>query len=84
MSVLSMTGRDTMSKKDYILIAGVMKDFHSRLERRDISSEWNESFIDGNRNAHGKISEMLAETLALENTRFDKKRFLQACGEQVL
>jgi hypothetical protein len=53
----------TMTRKDYQLIAGVLKDSQVR-----------------NQTATLALTVRLADALALENPRFDRARFLTACG----
>jgi len=52
-----------MTRKDYQLIAGVLKDSQVR-----------------NQTATLALTVRLADALALENPRFDRARFLTACG----
>jgi hypothetical protein len=54
-----------MTRKDYVLIAEVLKNFKG--DGGDV--------ID-----RDQISYRLADTFALENPRFDRDRFLVACG----
>lgn len=53
-----------MTKKDYILIASVLKDFHK-------SEQMGWGF---------DIDNAFADILASKNPRFDKEKFLKACG----
>jgi len=58
-----------MSKKDYILIANVIKGE---------SSTWAKQSVGGR--AVASVAFFFAEKLAKENPRFDRDRFLTACG----
>ncbi len=59
-----------MTKKDYVLIAKVIKEY---LDNGDNDQ------IDGIAGVE-RLTRMLADKLGKENTRFDKNRFLKACG----
>ena len=59
-----------MTKKDYELIARVIKQY---LDNGDNDQ------LDGIGGAD-KLVRMLTEALQKENTRFDKQKFLKACG----
>ena len=65
-------GFKAMTKKDYILIADVIRTVyeaeHNMLLNHDTSK------------AIRVLAKMLTEGLARENTRFDKEKFLKACG----
>ena len=56
-----------MTKKDYVLIARVLKAQTEVLQGSQFDSHHNTIF-------------MLAEALAKENPKFDKNKFLSACG----
>ena len=55
-----------MTKKDYILIASAFFDGYG-------------SHTMGN-DMHAELIRIMAEKLQKENPRFDKKRFIEACG----
>lgn len=57
-----------MSKRDYEMIAGVLSDHH-----RDETSE-------GYAAAVAAIANQFADELAKANPRFNRTRFLAACG----
>jgi hypothetical protein len=57
-----------MSKKDYELIAGVLKQQYGNMVFRSGADAWSELVI------------QFATTLAANNPRFDRARFLKACG----
>lgn len=57
-----------MSKKDYVLIASVMSDVRYIM----VKPAYRE-LVDN-------ISEQLGKALEKENPRFDRQRFLKACG----
>jgi len=62
-----------MTKKDYILIASVLKESKSfPIEIR----ETNKKIITIN----DLISEKMADVLQKENPRFNREKFLTACG----
>jgi hypothetical protein len=56
-----------MTKKDYILIAGVLKQQTDVLQGSQLDS-------------HHNTILMLKEALAIENPKFDKSKFLRSCG----
>jgi len=56
-----------MTRKDYILIAKAMK------ESRETEKKRNEPVVDS-------AAHTLASYLACDNPRFDRQRFLRACG----
>lgn len=57
-----------MTKKDYILIAGSLR----------MTDEWTAKAI--RRDLFIILCENLANSLQRDNPRFDRKRFLEACG----
>ena len=64
-----------MTKKDYELIAAVIATNYRE------SHLWsNKDKREGAENSVECISEDLANMLAADNSRFDRERFLQACG----
>jgi len=61
-----------MTKKDYILIAKVIKKHFE---------SYPEYYTEGNANFHlSELVKSLAEELKMENNRFDYVKFLSACG----
>ncbi|RPH75957.1 hypothetical protein EHM76_00315 [bacterium] len=64
-----------MTRKDYILIANALAD-----ARRDIIAKEGpaaqSTLLDGT----GYAADWLADSLARDNPRFDRARFLKACG----
>jgi hypothetical protein len=65
----------TMTKKDYILIAAV-------LAKRGCHIAQDPAFREGWHAALSAYAHALADALASENPRFDRARFLAACGVQ--
>lgn len=65
-----------MTRKDYVLIAGALKSSH-------VSNTLN----NGNRalynNGIDNAASLIADALARDNPRFDRERFLKACGVEV-
>lgn len=57
-----------MTKKDYELIASVMLELGEMLHPLKLYL------------LHEKICNILSEKLSSQNTRFDKEKFLKACG----
>lgn len=68
-----------MTKKDYELIAGCFNWFNTiQLEQdtKDLEPET----VDSMRTASKDIAETLADNLERENPRFNRDKFLKACG----
>lgn len=59
-----------MTKKDYQLIAGVLKQ----------SLADDQAIMQLHQNALTATAKAMAEALAAENPRFDRTKFLEACG----
>lgn len=64
-----------MTRKDYVAIAAAVRD---SLEHQAITIDYREGW----NAAASSIAHRLADTLALGNERFDRERFLRACGVQ--
>lgn len=62
-----------MTRKDYVLIAQALK-----AHAPEVSAYT--QYADGFNTAHAKIAAKLADSLARDNPRFDRARFLEACG----
>lgn len=65
-----------MTKKDYVLIAAAMSS--SKPNRMHIAAS--AEYKDGCENQFRLACDMLATALQRENDRFDRTRFLAACG----
>lgn len=63
-----------MTKKDYELVARVLRD----TEAACLRSQWDAVWRD-----RGRVAEAFADELASTNPRFDRARFLRACGVEV-
>ena len=59
-----------MTKKDYILIAGAILDQRYAIGNDNIGSS----------KALSELSLVLAGKMAEQNSKFDRERFLKACG----
>lgn len=59
-----------MTLRDYVAIAAVLADSRSHV------------FTNGRNDVHATIALKLADMMAADNPRFDRKRFLAACGVQ--
>ena len=66
-----------MTKKDYILIAAALK--RSALP---LAPEWTLEAVLRYQQGNKAAIYQVAEALATDNTRFDRGRFLAACGVQ--
>ena len=60
-----------MTKKDYELIAGALKDVHNRVKIGTVESSYD---------TLSDVIATLASELEHDNPRFDRDRFLTACG----
>ena len=66
-----------MTKKDYERIAAALKTARADIQTKE-PGESHADLLDGVAYA----AEYLADTLFMENSRFDRTRFLTACGVQ--
>lgn len=64
-----------MSKKDYILLARVIK---SQVDSASTCVDYQDK--EQGEYWTKELAKVLAQTLKLENARFDSERFLTACG----
>jgi hypothetical protein len=68
-----LNGENAMTKKDYILIAEVIKQCHPV---SSMPKEWR----NGCESAMSYIARHLADEMKKDNSRFNRERFLNACG----
>lgn len=61
-----------MTKKDYVKIANVLATFKTYSESMP-ASPWRQTALE-------EITGRMADMLAQDNPRFDRTRFLKACG----
>jgi hypothetical protein len=64
-----------MTRKDYELIAGVLSDALD-----SFYADHNRGLLHNAPSMHGMVAESMADALAADNPRFDRERFLKACG----
>lgn len=71
-----------MTRKDYVLLAEAIAQFTRDLDADDLitTSEKGRAILSGERVAAQTIAHRLADLFALDNPRFDRSRFLKACG----
>jgi hypothetical protein len=69
--LMPVMGVNEMTRKDYVRFAAMLKNAHIEAVHDNLSS--NVSVIDN-------IASNLAFILAQDNDRFDRSRFLRACG----
>lgn len=62
-----------MTRKDYVLIAAALHQARARQFQADRAQGFE---------AIGHAADILADVLAKDNPRFDRSRFLAACGVQ--
>lgn len=55
-----------MTRKDYVAIANVLKDSRTAVSRLEVERKL--------------LAEKIADVMAGDNPRFDRARFLKACG----
>lgn len=72
-----------MTKKDYELIAGVVKYTTPEFRSDEHPDSYNAGWKDGAARQHAWLRDSLAETLAKNNPKFDRNKFLAACGIEV-
>ena len=63
-----------MTKKDFEAIAAAIRD------ATEAAVSFRPESADSLRRVHGSMARTIATTLAPTNPRFDRARFLQACG----
>ena len=63
-----------MTRKDYQLIADVLRERGTQADKSD--APWMKGF----RSAHVALARDFADALAADNPRFDRTRFFKACG----
>lgn len=64
-----------MTRKDYVLIAGAIKEVYDY--QKDSDGKGSKALKQG---AIKVVAETLADELGRDNFRFDRNRFLEACG----
>lgn len=69
-----------MTKKDYVLIATVLKELRPEIEPDETADP---SFERGWQTALDDVCDAFARKLQIENPRFDSAKFLAACGVKV-
>jgi predicted Zn-dependent peptidase len=68
-----------MTRKDYILLADVLATFSRDLASTAFESDTAKAILTGERLAAQSIAHRIADQLHQDNTRFDRKRFIEAC-----
>lgn len=68
-----------MTKKDYVAIARVIAQCEFRAHP-EFASERDRTIEYANNNARSIIAVDLCDIFAADNPRFDRERFLRACG----
>jgi hypothetical protein len=70
-----------MTRKDYVLIAETIAQVRREIaqEQSDNMSDRGKAILSGERLATYTIAHRLAERLRNDNSRFDHKRFIDAC-----
>jgi hypothetical protein len=65
-----------MTRKDYVLIAAALKEAAEQVPNTGLIGQTYETL------GHYTAARVLAHALAKDNPRFDRERFLTACGMQ--
>lgn len=70
-----------MTRKDYVLIADILAQFSRDIAKDESGAltDFGRAVVSGERAAVETIAHRLAYQLQLENPRFDRKRFIDAC-----
>lgn len=68
-----------MTRKDYILLAETIAQFSRDLASTAFENDTAKAILTGERLAAQSIAHRIADQLHQDNTRFDRKRFIDAC-----
>jgi hypothetical protein len=68
-----------MTRKDYVLIAAALKDARPIPKHELYALDHNERLC---ADTYRNVARSIADALAKDNPRFDRERFLTACGVQ--
>lgn len=68
-----------MTRKDYVLIAEVLAQMSRDLASTGFENDIAKAILTGERLATHAIAHRIADQLHQDNTRFDRKRFIDAC-----
>ena len=68
-----------MTRKDYVLIADTIAQMSRDIASTGFENDTAKAILTGERLAVDAIAHRLADQLHQDNTRFDRKRFIQAC-----
>lgn len=66
-----------MTRKDYVLIAETLRELLADIDRE---SPGMREVLRGERMGVASVARRLAEQLRQDNPRFDRTRFIEACG----
>lgn len=70
----------SMSKKDFEAVAKMIREEMIPPTLADLKGLYDSGWCDGHRAALREVSEKLAAIFAVGNSRFDRARFMRACG----
>ena len=68
-----------MTRKDYVLIAETIAQMSRDLASTAFENDTAKAILTGERLATHAIAHRIADQLHQDNTRFDRKRFIEAC-----
>lgn len=72
-----------MTRKDYVMIAETLRQTLADIERESTAMavcDRTRACLTGERMGVASVARRLANQLHSENTRFDRTRFIEACG----
>jgi hypothetical protein len=72
-----------MTRKDYVMIAETIRELLADIERESAPMavcDRTRACLTGERMGVAGVARLLADRLHSENTRFDRTRFIEACG----
>jgi ribosomal protein L18 len=68
-----------MTRKDYVLIADTIAQLSRDIASTGFENDTAKAILTGERLAVDAIAHRIADQLHQDNTRFDRKRFIEAC-----
>lgn len=72
-----------MTRKDYVLIADAIRGLLADIERGNdklTATDWSRAILEGEHLGARNAASRLADSLRQDNPRFDRTRFMAACG----
>lgn len=72
-----------MTRKDYVMIAETIRELLADIDRdkeNEDLTDWSRAVLAGERIGVHTLAQHLSYQLHSDNTRFDRTRFIEACG----